>query len=104
MATNICNPSHNNYNYRARMANTGLSIITIIQHNVLKWMFTRRNELTNLYSQHNPDLILLNSTGQKNNERIKIMNYNVYQRNKEGEDSAGVVVAVKRNIQHQIIG
>ena len=62
-----------------------------------------RNELTNLYLQHELDIILLNSTGQKDSEKIKIMNHNVYQRNKEGEAHAGVVVAVKGNIQHQII-
>ena len=34
------------------MANTGPFTITIMQYNVMKWTYHRRNELTNLYLQH----------------------------------------------------
>ena len=83
--------------------NRGITTIKIIQHNVLKWTFARRNELTNLYLKTDPEIILLNATGIRDNDRIKIFNYNVYQRNRYGEDHAGVAVAIKKNIQHTII-
>ena len=83
--------------------NNPLSTIKIIQHNVLKWTFARRNELSNLYMTTDPDIILLNSTGQRDDNRIKIFNYNVYQRNRLREDNAGVAVAVRKNIKHSII-
>ena len=35
-----------------------LNNIKIIQHNVLKWTFQRRNELCNLYFTYDPDIIL----------------------------------------------
>ena len=76
--------------------NNQLSTIKIIQHNVLKWTFARRNELTNLYMTTDPDIILVNSTGLRDDNRIKIFNYNVYQQNRLGEDNAGVAVAVRK--------
>ena len=92
--------SNMNFMISNRRATTTLKII---QHNVLKWTFTRRNELTNLYLKEDPDILLLNSTGVKQDQIIKIFNYNVYQRNIENEDHAGIAIAVKRNLQHQVI-
>ena len=83
--------------------NNQLSTIKIIQHNVLKWTFARRNDLSNLYMTTDPDIILLNSTGLRDDIRIKIFNYKVYQQNRLGEDHAGVAVAVRKNIKHTII-
>ena len=80
-----------------------LNNIKIIQHNVLKWTFQRRNELCNLYFAYDPDIILLNATGIKDEVPIKIFNYNVHQKNKEGEDHAGVAVAIKKGIAYNII-
>ena len=77
--------------------------IKIIQHNVLKRTFNFRNELTTLYLKEDPDILLLNSTGVKQDQIIKIFNYSVYQRNVENEDHAGIAIAVKRNLQHQVI-
>ena len=87
------------------MANirNNLSTMKIIQQNVLKWTFSRRNELTNYYMKMDPDIILLNSTGLRGSERIKIFNYNVYQRNVEEEEHAGIAIAVKRGIKHQLL-
>ena len=85
------------------MARRMVTTLKIIQQNVLKWTFQRRNELTNLYLQMNPDVILLNSTGVKENEKIKIFNYNVYQKNKLNEDNAGVAIAIKRELIHQVL-
>ena len=80
-----------------------VTTLKVTQQNILKWTFQRRNELTNLYMQTNPDVILLNSTGIKENERIKIFNYNVYQKNKYNEDNAGVAIAIKRDSIHQVL-
>lgn len=80
-----------------------LHSIKIIQHNVLSWTFARRNELYNIYRSIDPEIILINSHGRKDEERIKIYNYNVYQRNAQNENNAGVAIAIKRNIEHQII-
>ena len=80
-----------------------MNTITVIQHNVLKWTSVRANELFNIYNALNPDVLLLNSTGRKENERIKIFGFNVHQRNIRNEDSAGIAVAIKKNIIYKII-
>ena len=63
----------------------------------------RKNELYNTYISENPDVILLNSTGVRNQEKIKIFQYNVYQKNKYNEPRAGIAIAIKRNIKHKLI-
>lgn len=81
------------------MANT----ITIMQHNVLSWTYQKRMEYGNLYRIQDPDIILINEHGRKEDERIKLFQYNVYQKNHLNEHHAGVAIAVKRGIQHQIL-
>ena len=76
--------------------------IEIIQHNVLKWNALRANELTNIYYQTNPDVILLNATGKKQNEKIKIYQYNVHQKNHLDENHAGIAIAMKKNIKYKL--
>ena len=76
--------------------------ITIIQHNVLKWTSLRANELTNIYNQSNPDVILLNATGTKQNENIKIFQYNVHQKNYLNENNAGIAIAIRKNIRYKL--
>ena len=70
--------------------------LKIIQHNVLWWTNERSIELCNYYRQENPDIILLNSTSIINNNKIKIYNYNVIQKNILNERSAGVAIAIKK--------
>ena len=84
------------------MANRGnlINTIKVIQQNVLKWTFARWNELSNIYMRHNPEVILLNNTGVKENNIIKIFQYNVYQWNVRNEDYAGVAIAVRRDVRH----
>ena len=77
--------------------------IKIVQHNIVKWTYNRRNELYNIYAKENPDIIILNSTGIPDTERIKMYTYKTYQKNKEGEEHAGVAIAIKQNIKHRII-
>ena len=80
-----------------------VTTLKVIQHNVLTWTFYSRNELTNLYMQTNPDVILLNNTSIKEKERIKIFNYNVYQKNKYNENNAVMALAIKRGLIHQVL-
>ena len=71
--------------------------LKIIQHNVLCWTKERSIELSNYYRQENPDVILLNSTSIINNNKIKIYNYNIIQKNILNQRSAGVAIAIKKN-------
>ena len=84
------------------MANQRIEEIKIIQHNVLVWNYNRKNALTNIYLKENPDIILLNSTGIRNEDKIKIYNYNIYTKNTLNEQNAGVAIAVRKNINHKI--
>ena len=77
--------------------------LKIIQHNVLCWTKDRSIELCNYYHQENPDIILLNSTSVINNNKIKIYNYNVIQRDILNERSAGVAIAIKKTIKYKAI-
>lgn len=76
---------------------------TIIQHNVLAWTYNRRYELYNTYRDFDPDIILINAHGMKDDQRIKLFNYSIYQKNFQNEHHAGVAIAIKRTIQHVII-
>ena len=71
----------------------------MLQHNVLKWN-NRRLELSNMYTQYNPDIILLNSHGNTDTQNIKLYTYNVHQKNMTQTNSDGVAIAVKHNITH----
>ena len=73
--------------------------LKIVQHNVLKWTYSRSLELANYYRMENPDIILLNATGIEDEKRIKIFGYNTIQRNYAGEQHAGVAILVKKNIE-----
>lgn len=79
-----------------------MELLKIIQHNVQHWA-TRKHSLTNIYMDLDPDIMLLNSTGIKNREIIKIFNYNTYLKNKYDEINSGVAIAIKKNIKHRII-
>ena len=76
--------------------------LKIIQHNVQTWI-TRKNELSNYYNRNGPDVILLNATCSLDKNKIKIYNYNIHQCNAEEENHAGIAVAIKKDIQYQII-
>lgn len=76
--------------------------IKILQHNTLHWK-TNKNNLINTYLQINPDVILLNSHGVKNNRDIHIKGYNTYLKNTSGEAHDGSAVLIKSNIKHEII-
>ena len=73
-------------------SNTGCLIlpIWIIQHNVLTKAKERKTELTNYYNKENMDIALLNETVVKNNNRIKIYDYIVHEKNFKNEARAGI--------------
>ena len=69
--------------------------IKILQHNVLTWMHPRRRELRKYYTDENPDIILLNSTGKRQSDQVRIPGYRTFEKNHLNKHNAGVVVAVK---------
>lgn len=77
--------------------------LKIIQLNVLAWTFLRRNELYNIFRLEDPDVILLNSHGRKDIDRIKIYGYNVYQFNESNGEHDGAAIAVRKGIRHKVI-
>ena len=79
-----------------------METITVIQHNVLTWN-NRKHKLYNTYVENYSDIIILNSTGVMDSEIIKMYNYNVYQRNTQGELHAGIVIAVRKRIRHKLM-
>ena len=70
---------------------------------MLKWTSSRCNELSNYFQREDADIVLLNATGIPNEKRIKIYQYNTYQRNNAGTEHAGVAIAIKSSIKHRII-
>ena len=82
---------------------TFIQDLKIIQHNVLWWTNESSIELCNYYHQENPDIILLNSSSVINNNKIKIYNYNVIQKNILNERSAGVAIAIRKTIKYKTI-
>lgn len=81
---------------------TPMDKLTIVQHNVQHWN-TRKNQLSNSYKEINPDIILLNSHGTKNDETIKITNYITYKINTTNERNDGSAILIKEGIHHALI-
>lgn len=53
--------------------------LAIMQHNVLNWP-TRKHELIKIYSQTDPEIILINSHGTQDNINIKIPGFLIHQK------------------------
>ena len=51
----------------------------------------------------NAEIILINSHGARNNETIKIYNYNIHQVNTINEIHNGVVIGIRRDIKYKLI-
>ena len=77
--------------------------LKIILHNVLWWTWERRNELSNYYQKENPKVILLNATSLIDGNKVKIFNYNIYEKNYQNERHAGIAIAIRKDIDHQIL-
>ena len=80
----------------------GQRSLTVLQHNVLAWTKKRKFNLANQYLAHGPDVILLNSHGNKEKDRIKIFPYRFYQQNRSQQRSDGVAIGVRHGIAHTI--
>lgn len=78
-------------------------MLKILQHNVQAWTFNRKNELCNLYREIDPEVILINSHGRTDFQRIKIFGYNVVQNNSSQENSDGAAIAIKKGIMYKVI-
>ena len=74
--------------------------LRIIQQNVLAW-HPNKTSLIQSYRHKNPDVSSLNSTGSKDNKKIKIPRYRVYQANPQGEQASGSAIAIKGDIKHK---
>ena len=72
-------------------------LLRIIQHNVLAW-HPKKTSLIQSYRHKNPDVLLLNSIGSKDNKKIKIPGNRVYQDNPLGEQASGSAIASKGDI------
>ncbi len=75
--------------------------IRVIQHNVLTWD-TRKCDLINTYRQFDPDIVLINSHGLKDEKRLKIPGFRTYQQNFSNEQMDGVAIAIRKTIRHRI--
>ena len=75
--------------------------LKVVQHNVHTWG-TRKFDLSNTYRHIDPDVILINSHGLRNDARLKIPGYRVHQQNISNELHDGVAIAVKTRIQHKV--
>ena len=73
--------------------------LTIIQQNIQDWK-SNGNSFKNSIRQIYPDVILLNDTGMKDTEHIKIPGYIIMQSNKTGEKYKGSAIAIKNTIRY----
>ena len=74
---------------------------TIVQHNVRSW-YNKRFELYNTYRLINPDIILLNDTGDC---YIAMPGYRVYKscKTKDKVQGCGTAIAIRDNIAHYML-
>ena len=77
-----------------------MDVITVVQHNVNSWN-NKKYELSNVYRNLNPDIILLNDTGVCE-ERIKIPYFDTYQSNKQGRWHRGTAIAIRSNMKYKL--
>lgn len=78
-----------------------MDTLKILQHNVLHWQ-NRNFNLTNTYMEINPDIILINSHGLKNNENINIQGYSCFTKNIYNEINDGIAILVKKKLKFKI--
>lgn len=74
-------------------------IIKIIQHNILHWK-TNKASLLHTYTAINPDVILMNSHGLRQDESMKIPGYSIHKVNTTNEVNDGSAIAIKHGITY----
>lgn len=55
------------------------------------------------YTQHDPDIILINSHGIPHNETFKIHGYSVHRKNDTNTHTDGTAIAIKHNITYRLL-
>ena len=83
------------------MTSFNFDSLTVIQHNVLNWN-NNKTALTNIYTELNPDIILLNSLSLIDNHKPKIPYYNSHYSNKDNTYHNETAIAIKHNIQYRL--
>ena len=78
-----------------------MSTITVIQHNVNHWN-NKKFELSNVYRNLNPDIILINDTGLRDGQNINIPFFDTYHSNKENRCHRGTAVAIRSGMKYKI--
>ena len=77
---------------------SGIPGLRILQHNVQHWR-THRHQLVEIYRTVDPDVILINSHGLRNDEDLKIPGYRVMQHSQTQEVADGAAIAFRSNLR-----
>lgn len=78
-----------------------MDTLKVVQHNVHHWE-TKKLELSNIYIDMSPDIILINSHGNKTGQNIKIQGYLCYSVNSSNEAHDGSAIIIKEGIRHRL--
>lgn len=88
---------------------TQLKTLSILQHNVRHWP-THKFHSCKTYKNLKPELILINRHGVKQDDTLKIYNYNIHKSNKLNDEVAIAIriyikyILVDNNFQEEILG
>ena len=77
---------------------SGSFVLKLIQHNVQHWK-SHRQQLIEIYRTVEPDVILINSHGLRNDADLKIPGYRVLQHNQSQEVSDGAAIAFRSDLR-----
>ena len=75
--------------------------IRVVQINVRGWK-ANKNSIMQLIQETDPDVVLINEHGCKEEEKLKIFNYRVYKKNQLNKGHSGSALAIKNRIKHKI--
>ena len=78
-----------------------MNTITIIQHNVNHWR-NKKYELSNVYRNLDPDIILINDTGLPEGEKLTIPYFDTFQSNKQGIQHRGTALAIRSTLKYTL--
>ena len=80
------------------------SSLNISYANVQTWTYDKNSALMAYLTKNNPDIILMADIGKTDQHKpIKIPQYLVFATNKNGENSAGAAIAVKKGIRFKVL-
>ena len=64
---------------------------------------SKKDSFKEIVEKINPDIIVLNETMYKNNERSNIKAYKSYTRNREGKSGGGIEILVRNSIENRTV-